>query len=151
MATPTTKFAVPYAGSMHSRFSTGCSKQPWLLCSSTSCDQATSQKQVRTRSTQLKPIWQMKTKAPHLNPCNSRVPHLRRSLIAAKVGILRSPRPRPPYPRSPIAESKFSFLKNLSKIACQDPARPKKSLTRTAPTTSIQKIVGIVVSLNLVK
>jgi hypothetical protein len=44
----------------------------------------------------------------------------------------------------------LSFPKNLSKIASQPPQRPKISTTHTPSTTSLQKIVGIVVSLHRV-
>ena len=50
----------------------------------------------------------------------------------------------------PQPTAAFSFPKNLSKIACQAPARPKNPLTHTARTTSLQKILGIVVSLQRV-
>jgi len=78
------------------------------------------------------------------NRNNRRVPHLRRSLIAAKVGPYRVPHPSQSYRDGWDSTPR----KNPSKSPCQDPRSPKFHLTNTNQTTYPIKIVGILVSLH---
>jgi hypothetical protein len=55
---------------------------------------------------------------------------------------------RPPVPTSP---SKLFFAKNLSKSACQAPARPNIPVTNSTPITYPRKIAGMLVMLQRVQ
>jgi hypothetical protein len=52
---------------------------------------------------------------------------------------------------SPQPTTAFSFPKNPGKSTCQAPRPPKIPITPTSSTTSLRKIVGIVVMLRLIQ